>query len=113
MNAPDTAWIDGETQLADASADHRAASPQTLAAWVQGHWSVENTLHHVRDTTFAEDASRVRTGHAPRVMATLRNTAIGLIHLAGSTNIARATRHLHRQPSKIITLLTSDYTTMP
>jgi hypothetical protein len=29
------------------SADHHAAPPTTLAAWVQGHWSVENTLHHV------------------------------------------------------------------
>lgn len=95
------------------SADHRAASPATLAAWVQGHWSVENTLHHVRDTTYAEDASRVRTGHAPRIMATLRNTAISLLHLSGATNIARATRHHHRRPDKIITLLTSRYATMP
>ncbi|WP_412079395.1 hypothetical protein ACLF6K_06660 [Streptomyces xanthophaeus] len=26
--------------------------------------------HHVRDTTFAEDASQLRTGNAPRAMAT-------------------------------------------
>ncbi|MFJ2110998.1 hypothetical protein ACIOEX_03575 [Streptomyces sp. NPDC087850] len=30
-------------------------------------------LHHVRDTTFAEDASQLRTGNAPRAMATWRN----------------------------------------
>ncbi|MGF1647893.1 MAG: ISAs1 family transposase [Kineosporiaceae bacterium] len=51
-------------------------APATLAAWVQGHWSVENKLHHVRDVAYAEDGSRVRSGHAPRIMATLRNTAI-------------------------------------
>jgi len=33
---------------------------------------VENRLHWIRDVTFAEDASRVRTGSGPRVMATLR-----------------------------------------
>jgi len=27
------------------SADHTAAPPAALAAWVQGHWKIENTLH--------------------------------------------------------------------
>jgi predicted transposase YbfD/YdcC len=92
------------------SADVSAA---TLAAWVQGHWAVENRLHYVRDVTYAEDASRVRTGHAPRVMATLRSTAISLLRMAGFTNIAQATRHHHRRPDKIISLLTSTYATLP
>jgi predicted transposase YbfD/YdcC len=87
--------------------------PATLAAWVQGHWCVENKLHYVRDTAYAEDASRVRTGHAPRIMATLRNTAISLLRLAGHTNIAQALRHHDRRPCKIIRLLTSDNPTMP
>ena len=50
------------------SADHHAAPPAVLAGWVQTHWAVENRLHYVRDVTYTEDASRVRTGHAPRVM---------------------------------------------
>jgi len=29
-------------------------------AWIRGHWRIENGSHHVRDTTFAEDASRIR-----------------------------------------------------
>ena len=40
------------------------------------HWGIE-ALHHVRDTTFAEDDSQVRTGAAPGVMAVLRNLVIG------------------------------------
>jgi predicted transposase YbfD/YdcC len=75
------------------SADTREASPTTLAAWVQGHWGIENKLHWVRDVTFDEDRSRVRTGSAPHVMATLRNLAISLLRLAGWTNIAHALRH--------------------
>jgi hypothetical protein len=49
-----------------------------LAAWVRGHWRIENQLHHVRDRTFREDASHIRTRHLPRVMAGLRNLAIGI-----------------------------------
>ncbi|GAA3373785.1 hypothetical protein GCM10020367_35090 [Streptomyces sannanensis] len=58
------------------------ATPDRIAELIRGHWQVE-ALHHVRDVTFAEDASRVRTGTAPRAMATLRNIAIGLIRQAG------------------------------
>jgi hypothetical protein len=53
------------------------ASPARLADLIRGHWAVE-ALHHVRDTTYAEDASQLRTGTAPQVMATLRNLADGV-----------------------------------
>jgi predicted transposase YbfD/YdcC len=46
------------------------ASPARLADYVRGHWGIE-ALHHLRDTTFAEDASQVRTGTAARAMASL------------------------------------------
>jgi hypothetical protein len=63
------------------------ASPQQLGALARAHWQVE-ALHWVRDVTFAEDASRIRTASGPQVMATLRNLAIGLLRLAGHTQIA-------------------------
>lgn len=47
----------------------------------------------MRDVTFDEDRSQVRTGSAPQVMATIRNLAISIHRLDGATNIARATRH--------------------
>jgi predicted transposase YbfD/YdcC len=75
------------------SAGHHTAGPPALAAWVQDHWRIENQLHWVRDVTYDEDRCRARTGNAPQVMATLRNTAISLLRLAGATNIAAATRH--------------------
>ena len=55
---------------------------------MQGHWGIENRLHWVRDVTLDEDRSQVRTGQAPRVMATLRNTAISLLRIwpAGTTS---------------------------
>lgn len=65
-------------------------TPERIAELIRGHWQVE-ALHHVRDVAFAEDASRVRIGTAPRAMASLRNLAIGLVRQAGWTIIAAAT----------------------
>lgn len=66
----------------------REAAPVHLAGYVRRHWRIENKIHWVRDVTYREDASRVRTGARPRIMATLRNLAIGLIRQAGHTRIA-------------------------
>jgi predicted transposase YbfD/YdcC len=84
------------------SADHRAAPPATLAAWVQGHWSIEDRLHWVRDVTLDEDRSQVRTGQAPRTMASVRNTVISLLRLDGWENIAASLRHHARAPEETV-----------
>jgi hypothetical protein len=76
------------------------ASPAQLADLLGGHWTIQNTLHWVRDVTFTEDASRVRTGTAPRAMATLGNLAIGALRLAGITNIAAGLRPIGRDPAR-------------
>jgi len=47
------------------------------------HWHIE-MLHHIRDTTYSEDASQVRTGNGPEVMASLRNLAIAIFKLTGT-----------------------------
>jgi predicted transposase YbfD/YdcC len=87
------------------SASRRDAPPHVLAAWVQGHWGIENRLHYVRDTTLQEDSSQVRTGHAPRVMATFRSTALSLLRIANWSNVAAALRHHARDPHDAINLL--------
>jgi predicted transposase YbfD/YdcC len=89
------------------SADPHTAPPATLASWVQGHWGIENRLHWVRDVTFDEDRSQVRTGAGPQVMASLRNTVISLLRLAGWTNIAQALRHHAADQRRPVMLLTS------
>jgi predicted transposase YbfD/YdcC len=80
------------------------ASPARLADWIRGHWGIE-ALHHIRDTTYAEDASQVRTGTAPRAMASLRNLAIGILRLHGHRNIATALRHNARDATRSLVLL--------
>jgi len=80
------------------------ATPAQLAALIRGHWSIE-ALHHIRDVTFAEDASQLRTGNAPRAMATWRNLAVGALRLAGVHGIASALRHNARDPRRPLTIL--------
>ena len=94
-----------ETIHAITDLDVRQASPAVLADAVRAHWSIENRLHWVRDVTFAEGLSQVRTGHGPAVMASLRNLAISLHRRAGHTNIAAACRHFSRDHRRLIPML--------
>jgi predicted transposase YbfD/YdcC len=81
------------------------ASPARLADLLRGHWTIENGLHQVRDVTFAEDASQVRTGTAPQVMACLRNLAIGTLSHARPVNLAAALRRHARDPARPLATL--------
>ncbi|URM92662.1 ISAs1 family transposase [Streptomyces sp. MRC013] len=80
------------------------ATPTELARLIRGPWKIE-ALHHVRDVTFAEDASQLRTGTAPRATATWRNLAIGALRLADKTNLASALRHDARDTRRPLALL--------
>lgn len=90
-----------EIVYAVTSVDHRAADSRLLAAWLQGHWAIENSVHHVRDVTQGEDASRIRRGAGPQLMAALRNTATNIARLAGHSNIAAAQRTAAWSPTAI------------
>jgi predicted transposase YbfD/YdcC len=81
-----------EMVYAVTSLDHRQADPGLLSSWLQGQWGIENRVHHVRDVTHGEDASRIRTGSGPQLMAALRNTDLNLARLRGETNIAASQR---------------------
>lgn len=80
------------------------ATPARLGNRIRSHWQIE-ALHHVRDTTFAEDASQLRTGSAPRTMATWRNLALGALRIAGTHNSATALRADSRGPKRPLALL--------
>lgn len=81
------------------------AGPRRLLDLVRGHWSIENSSHYVRDMTFGEDRSRLRTGSAPQILAALRNLAITLIHRHGSSQIAATRRHFASHPRNAFALL--------
>jgi predicted transposase YbfD/YdcC len=66
---------------------------------------MENKLHWVRDVTYQEDKSLLRTGNAPRVMASLRSLAISLLRLDSHPSIAAANGHHARDPQRTLGLI--------
>jgi len=82
------------------------ASPARLLALTRAYWGVENGLHYRRDVTFHEDATRLTQGHAGQVMASLNNLVIGLLRLAGYTNLAAARRYCGASLANALALLT-------
>lgn len=100
-----TGEVADEISYAITSLSPRQADAARLLTLLRDHWSIENKLHHVRDVTFDEDRSAVRTGSAPQVCAACRNLAIALLRRAGETNIAAACRTYAGRPHTAIVLV--------
>lgn len=66
----------------------RSMSAAQAAHAVRQHWAIENRLHHVRDRTLREDASRIR--RSPGIFARLRSWALNLLRFNNESNIAQA-----------------------
>ena len=96
--------VSHETRYFITSVSRDLGGASHLLVWGRGHWSIENRSHYVRDVTFGEDASRIRKGSGPEIMAALRNAAIGFLRITGATNIAETVR---RNASRVQTLFTS------
>jgi Transposase len=94
-----------ETVYGITSVPPEKADAKRLLSLNRGHWCIENRLHWVRDVTFDEDRSQIRTGQGPRAMATLRNLAISLFRLHNMNNIAQALRSFGRNPERALQLL--------
>jgi len=45
---------------------------------IRNHWSVES-MHYVKDVTFREDASLIRTGNAPTNFSIIRNITMNVL----------------------------------
>jgi predicted transposase YbfD/YdcC len=96
--------ISAVAALGVASPKPEQADAAGLAGYVREQWSVES-LHWIRDTLYQEDKSTVRTRSGPRIMAALRNLAIGALHLAGRHDTTEATRWAGRYIDRPFTIL--------
>lgn len=83
---------------------HAATAWQLAALW-QGHWTIENRVHYVRDVTLGEDAHQMHTGNAPQALAALRNVWLNILRAAGWTNIAAALRQYSWSLTEALALL--------
>ena len=87
------------------SLDRERADASQLLALIRSHWQIENGLHYVRDVTLGEDASRVRSGSSPEVMAALRNTVVHLLEQIPTKSKAAAMQRLAAHPAEAIQLI--------
>jgi predicted transposase YbfD/YdcC len=94
-----------ETVYAITSLTRREAAPRHIAAYIRGHWSIENHIHWTRDAVLGEDASAIHAAARPRVMAALRNLITGLIRQAGHTSIAATIRKAAYSQTLLLTIL--------
>lgn len=92
--------VHGITSLAPDQAD-----AARLLELTRRHWSIENGLHYRRDVTLGEDASRVRKGAAPQVMAALRNSVIHVLSGAVAPSLAAAVRTMGNCLSQALSIL--------
>jgi predicted transposase YbfD/YdcC len=81
------------------------ANAKRLLELNRGHWAIENGLHYRRDVTMGEDASRIRKGAAPQVMAALRNSVLHVLSDVVAPSIASAMRTMGNCLSQALTIL--------
>ena len=81
------------------------AGAKRLLELSRGHWGIENKLHYKRDVTMGEDASRVRKGGAPQVMAALRNSIIHVLSDGVAPSLASAMRTMGNCLSQALRVL--------
>jgi len=55
-----------------------------FAQLIQGHWSIENSLHWSLDVTYCEDDCQIHTGHAPENLSLVRKIAKSLLQTENS-----------------------------
>ena len=100
-----TGQVKCHVQYGITSLTPQRASAADLLKLRREHWTIENKRHWVRDTVFQEDASTVRTGVIPQVMAAMRNTAINVLRFTGHTKITDALQLFAAEPKLAVNLI--------
>ena len=91
-----------ETAYGITSLSSKQASADELLELVRAHWSIENSLHYIRDVTFHEDCCRTRSRNIAQLLAAGRNTAITLLRRAGYQEIPEGLEDFAENRSKAI-----------
>jgi len=61
------------------SANRTKLPPQKFLDSVRGHWSVENSLHHVKDRSWLEDKIYSKETSSGLVLGMLRNLSLNIL----------------------------------
>ncbi len=98
-----------ETEYGITSLERMQAMPLRLLNLRHAHWGIETGLYGRRDVTFKEDATRMTTGNMGKVMASINNLVIALIHQAKFQNAAQARRYFAGHLSDAFSWLTTPF----
>lgn len=83
-----------------------AANALYYSAAIRSHWSIENSLHWVKDVVFKEDGSKIKRDHGPQNISLLRSIAINLLRENGYPSAKRAVRLLSNNIPQLLKLIT-------
>lgn len=98
-----------EVEFGITSLSHAKITPECLLGYRRNHWGIETGLHYRRDVTFKEDATRMTIGNTGKVMASINNLVVALIHQANFQNAAQARRWFAAHLSQAFALLTTPF----
>lgn len=98
-----------EVEFGITSLARKKITPERLLGFRREHWGIETGLHYRRDVTFKEDATRMTIGNTGKVMASINNLVIALIHQANFQNAAQARRWFAAHLPEAFALLTTPF----
>jgi hypothetical protein len=96
-----------EVRYGITSLPQEVADAPRLLQIARAEWGIENGLHYRRDVTLQEDASQLRRGQGPQVMAALNNVVVSLLGQAGEVNLAALQRTFAYQFDRFLAQLHS------
>lgn len=120
LNGIDLSWVGVKSLIRVERTGTRAGKPyhqivcyisslictaKEFAYGIRGHWSIENSLHWVKDVVLKEDDSKIHLGHAPANLSILRAIAINILRRNGHTSITIAQRFLSNDIDKLLALV--------
>jgi predicted transposase YbfD/YdcC len=54
---------------------------------IREHWGIENRLHYVKDVSFSEDSSKIKSGGSAGIFSLIRNLVINIARINKATGI--------------------------
>ena len=72
---------------------------------IRAHWTIENSLHWVKDVVLKEDDSSIKVGYAPANMGIIRSIVTNVFRANGQHSLTKAFRLISNDVYKIIKLL--------
>jgi predicted transposase YbfD/YdcC len=108
-----TVWQPGavvmhEVRYGITSLPRKVGDAARLLVIARREWGIENGLHYRRDVTLAEDASQVRRGGAPQVLAVLNNVVVSLLGQERESNLTALQRRFTYQFDRFLARLQSE-----